>query len=393
MYKLYSNSVFVVKKLLGKLSSSNDFKCQSIHQKLGASLSQSEQLWYSFIEHSRIANINFYGNLYAGYLADASTWVLSSWIWTNAASIRCFCKQGKINEAISFCDVLINQQQECGGWIVRNDYDRQGTIPMLAPNDSAYIANNAFVELYISTMDQKYLEIAKRCADWIIETARPDGMVYLGYNLRDKKWEDKGIIVDVGFTSGLFARLYDLTYDNRYLNFLKKFIKRYIELFYMPSCNGFCTSIDKNNCQQGGMFGRGQAWALEGLIPAYKVLKDDIIKQVIDNTVENLINIQHKNGGWAYNLTKPLMGEDCKGISVIAKNLMDWYNVTHNGRIRQCAEKALDWCCKHTAIDGEAKGGIFSFCYEGAIVHNLCSSCAFVYASAYVIELDQMLKQ
>lgn len=264
---------------------------------------------------------------------------------------------------------------------------------MLAPNDSAYVANNAFLTLYENTKDEKYLNIARKCADWIIETARPDGIVYVGYNMRDQMWDKNCVIVDVGFTGGLFSRLVEMTHEEKYLTFLKRFIDRYIELFYNPSNHGFCTSIDKNDHQQGGMFGRGQAWALEGLIPAYKVLKDERIKLVIDETVDNLIRVQLKNGGWAYNLTKPLMGEDCKAISVIAKDMMDWYQITKDERIRESAQKALDWCCKHTAIEGEATGGIFSFCMEGAIVQNLYTSCAFVYASAYAIELHEMLKQ
>ncbi len=263
---------------------------------------------------------------------------------------------------------------------------------MLAPNDSAYIANNTFITLYEKTKDEKYLNIARKCADWIIETARSDGMVFTGYNMRDQKWDKNCVIVDVGFTGGLFARLFEHTNDDKYLAFLKRFIERYIELFYIPDKEGFCTSIDKDNKRQGGMFSRGQAWALEGLIPAYKVLKDNRIKQVIDGTVVTLLRKQLRNGGWSYNLTKPLLGEDCKAVSVIAKDMMEWYKITKDVRIRESAQKALQWCCNHTATEGEAAGGIFSFCMEGAIVHNHYSSCAFVYASAYAVELSEMLK-
>lgn len=331
--------------------------------------------------------------MYAGYVYEANKWCLSSWIWTMAASVRTFAQNNKIILLKDCVNKLINMQQECGGWIVRNDYDKQGTIPMLAPNDSAYIANNAFLTLYEKTEDKKYLNIAKRCADWIIETARPDGMVYVGYNMRDEKWDKNCVIVDVGFTAGLFARLVEITHEKKYFTFLKRFIKCYVELFYIPEKHGFCTSIDKDNRQQGGMFARGQAWALEGLIPAYKVLKDDNIKQVIEETIDNLLCKQLRNGGWAYNFSKPLLGEDCKGVSVIAKDMMEWYKISNDERIRKSANKALDWCCKHTAIEGEATGGIFSFCMEGAIVQNLYTSCAFVYSSAYTIELYEMLKQ
>ena len=86
------------------------------------------------------------------------------------------------------------------------------------------------------------------------------------------------------------------------------------------------------------------------------------------------------------------MGEDCKAVSVIAKDMMDWYAYTKNKRILKSAKRALEWCCKHSAVDGDAKGGIFSYCVEGGIVKNLYTSCAFVYASAYAIELQKQIE-
>lgn len=392
-YRLYGFIHLAAKKILGrsKLTTGNIFSSFSV--KTGTSASKAISFWRSFINSSLIPDgLEHAGTLYAGYIGETKEWCLPSWIWTNAATVRMYCVTGMIPEAQKLAKHLADYQQESGGWIVRNDYDEFGAIPMLAPNDSAYIANNAFIELYLSTKKLKYLEIARRCADWIIETARPDGIVYTGYNMRDKKWDKNCVIVDTGFTGGLFSRLYEITHEEKYLNFLKCFIDKYIDLFYIPATHGFCTSIDKNDRQQGGMFGRGQAWALEGLIPAYLVLKDAKVKAVIDCTIDNLIQLQCKNGGWAYNLTKPLMGEDCKAISVIAKAMMEWYVITKDERCRQSAERALDWCRKHTAIEGEAKGGIFSFCIEGGVVQNLYTSCAFVYASAYAIELEQILK-
>lgn len=394
IYRIYCLIHFFVKKILGrnKLTAGNLFSFLSI--KKSRDLTDYYDLWLNFINKSKIKNeTKFEGSLYAGYIAETHEWCLPSWVWTCAATIRMFCKIGKLDEAKTIASYLIERQQDCGGWIVRYDYDKKGAIPMLAPNDSAYIANNAFIELYLRTKDNKYLEIAKNCADWIIETARPDGLVYTGYNIRDMLWEKDCIIVDTGFTAGLFARLYEITKEEKYKRFLNSFINKYIELFYSPTLKGFATSINKYDKQQGGMFGRGQAWALEGLVPAYCVTKEKKIKAVIEDTIENLLEKQCKNGAWAYNLTKPLMGEDCKAVSVIAKDMLDWYTISSDARIKNAAKRALKWCIANTAIDGEAKGGIFSFCMEGAVVQNLYTSCAFVYASAYAIELDQMLKQ
>ncbi len=392
-YRLYCAIHNITKKILGRstLTTANILSSECIS--LGVTTIDSNKKWSRFIESSVIPELSDYsGTLYAGYILEKKEWCLPSWIWTNAAIIRMYCGIGQIERAKELAAAIANQQQDCGGWIVRNDYDKKGAIPMLAPNDSAYIANNAFISLYLSTKDITYLNIAKRCADWIVETARPDGMVYVGYNMRDKYWDKNCVIVDVGFTGGLFARLYEITKDNKYLDFLKVFINRYIDLFFIPLKHGFATSIDKHDCQQGGMFGRGQAWALEGLIPAYKVLKDNHIKEIIDDTINTLVKLQLKNGAWSYNFAKPLLGEDCKSVSVIARDMMEWNTVFPNKKISDSAIRALNWCMKQTANEGPAEGGIFSFCMEGAVVQNLYTSCAFVYASAYAIELQNLLK-
>ena len=350
-------------------------------------------IWQCFLTNSIVQKGGeFEGTHFAGYIVEKKVWCLPSWIWTNSAIVRLCCENGDLNKAVELGEIIARYQQACGGWIVRNDYDSKGAIPMLAPNDSAYIANNAFLSLYEATKETRYLDIAKRCADWIIETARPDRLVFTGYNMRDKKWDKANIIVDTGFTGGLFSKLIDITGEEKYKSFLEKFILRYIELFYIPDKKGFCTSIGKNDQQQGGMFARGQAWALEGLIPTYHVLKNVFIKEIIENTIDNLLNQQCKNGGWPYNITHKLMGEDCKAVSILAKNMMDWYAYTKDERILKSAKRALDWCCKHTAIEGDAKGGIFSYCMEGAIVKDLYTTCAFVYASAYAIELQKQIE-
>ncbi len=392
-YRLYCLLHYIAKKTLGRCSLTAGKILRSSSYSMGVKFENAVETWYVFIGKSLQYSGKYCGLLHAGFIAENNEWCLPSWIWTSSATVRELCLVGKLDQAKVLANKLADYQQECGGWIVRNDYDKKGAIPVLAPNDSAYIANNCFLSIYEKTRDYRYIDIARKCADWIIKTARLDGMVHVGYNIRDKKWDKSCVIVDVGFTAGLFARLVEFTNEEKYLNFLRKFIARYIELFYIPNKHGFCTSIDVNNHQRGGMFGRGQAWALEGLIPSYRVLKDEYIKKVIDDTVLNLVCKQCKDGGWAYNFTKPLLGIDCKAVSVIAKNMMDWYSINHDDRIRLSAIKALDWCCKHTAVEGDAIGGIFSFCMEGAIVQNLYTSCAFVYSSAYAIELYQMLEQ
>lgn len=351
------------------------------------------EAWRKFLDNSRISDNYKYGGLhYTGYiLSNINNWCLPSWIWTNAALIRYYCDNDELKKAIELGELLMKNQLDNGGWIVRNDYNEKGAIPILAPNDSAYIANNAFLELYKVTSEEKYLIAAMKCADWIMSIAREDGLVWTGFNTRDEKWITDYVIVDTGFTAALFANLVKITGNPGYRKFLDKFVVRFIDLFYDCNNGGFYTSVNHKNKKIGGMFARGQAWALEGLIPAWEVLGTKLLYETIDNTIRNILNRQMKNGGWSYNFHKTFLGQDCKGIPVIGLNLMRWNNYFPSKEIIKSSVNALNWCERNTAKNNEYEGGIFSFCMEGAVVHNHYSSTAFVYSSAYALELNKKL--
>ncbi len=362
--------------------------------RLGVTAEEAEGAWKSFVVASTIPRgYKNAGLSYAGYI-DRMGWCLPSWIWTNAALVRSpllFTLKEDGSKRQEVADKLLGLQEECGGWIVRNDYETEDVVPVLAPNDSSYIANNAMLTMYRETGEEKYLVAARRCADWIISVARQDGMVPVGFDVRKQVWQ-KHNIVDTGFTAALFGNLYEITGEEKYKDFLVRFTKAFIRLFFNESISGFATSLDANDCQIGGQFARGQAWALEGLVPAYRVLQEEYVRSAIEQTVQTLLSSQHKDGSWAYNLTHPLMGEDCKGIPVIAKALLDWNTVAPNPALVEAVRRALTWCEAHTCKEGSARGGIFSFCMEGAIVHHLYTSTAFVYASAYALEVQEMLR-
>lgn len=333
------------------------------------------------------------GYCLTGYTKEKGQWVLSSWIWTSAAVCRCYCNLGRVERAKKIADSFLRDQLKCGGWIVRYDFTPDTTIPMVAPNDSAYIANNALLSFYKLTKDERYLNGAEKCAEWIMMTACPDGLPLIGMNANTGEWITKNNIVDIGFTAGLFANLYEVTGKVSYKEYLDKFIRIYIKLFWDKGKKAFYTSIDEKRKPMGGHFGRGQAWALEGLIPAYRVLKDEKLKNIIQCLCNYLCIHQDRNGGWAYNFSKPLMGQDCKGISVIANSLLEWYALSGEQDCRVAAQKALGWCERHTAMKGECIGGIFSYSVEGAVVHDLYTSTAFTYASAYALEIALKLKR
>ncbi len=368
------------------------FTGKSISFTITKTIDEAKRKWEKFINVAAIpSGYRNTGLLYAGFIKEEGEWCLPSWIWTNAAIVRWYCTDGEIEKAKALGDRLIALQQECGGWIVRNDYGKDGVSPQLAPNDSCYIALSCCMELYKATGKDKYLHSAEQCAAWVMKTAREDGLVWFAFDTRKQEWVKNRNIVDTGFTAGLFARLYEVTGKKEYRAFLIRFIKKYIEVFYIPTEKCFSTAIDGNNKQYGGAFGRGQGWALEGLIPAYRILKDESIRTVIKNTIETLLRSQTSNGGWSYNLLKPLMGEDCKAVPVIARCLLEWNEIEQDERLLISAKKALDWCVKHTAADSKAEGGIFSYTVEGAIVHHMYTNTAFTYGSSYALEVKEKL--
>ena len=357
------------------------------------------ELWEQFIRNSRIPEGYRHGGLsYAGFIEEYQEWCLPSWIWTNAALVRYYCTKDKIEEAIEIGEKILQYQISGKGWIVRNDYGPGTVKPLLAPNDSAYIANNACLELYKKTKIQKYLDAAIVCADWIINTARSDGMVYFGYDMIRNAWDTDHNIVDVGFTAGLFAELYEITGEARYYEFVQRFISAYIKLFYDENKKRFWSSIGLEDKPRGTGFSRGQAWALEGLIPVYQRLKEESIIPVINSTVEHLLSTQNEDGSWPRELDNPRLGSDCKGTPVIAYSLYKWaledqMEAELKERAIDAAKKAVAWCVRHTAVNGEGAGGIYSFCYEGAIVHHMYTSTAFVYSSAYALETYDLINR
>ena len=352
-------------------------------------------LWRKFIDCADIPDgFRNAGLKYAGFIASGrNSWCLPTWIWTSAACVRYLCSVGDIQKASLLGEALLSRQEAEGGWIVRSDYTGIGEIPVVAPNDSAYIANNACLELYNKTGADRYKQAAKRCADWIMDSARPDGVVWTGYNRKTGRWLKDHTIVDTGFTAGLFANLYSITGDCRYFTFLERFVNRFVELFYDPQTKCFATSIDAKDRRTGGRFARGQAWALEGLIPAYKVLRTERLRDIIQANVERIVSHQLSNGGWSYNFDKAYLGEDCKGVPVLTKALLDWHQIQGDPRLTASAVRALNWCIARTSLSGASLGGIFSFNFEGAVVHNFYTKTAFVYSSAYALESLQLLSE
>jgi len=379
-----------------KVKKSNDL----VNQKtcFGKSLRKDKylELWDSFIYRSKIPkpwrNAGFH---YSCFNLAENQWCAPSWIWTNAAIGRYYSRHVGSSELCILADSFLSVQLVDGGWIVR--YDLKGPEGRLsqtvAPNDSAYICANTLLPAFISSGDIKYLHSAKRCAEWIMQHAQQDFLVYIGYELESRRWDKEANIVDVGFTADLFVKMYQVTGEGRYLDFAGKFLESYLETFYRGD-GFFSAAVDGRKKHRGtGLFTRGHAWALEGLIPYYVVTKNTSIKKVIDDVVELLLKIQSHDGSWLHvyrpGLLQLLSGPDCKGTPVIAHALLRWAGC--NKELGSCIENAVKrsvtWCMRHTATSGRGMGGIFSWNPEGAFAGKSQTSAACVYSNCYLREI------
>lgn len=355
--------------------------------------SSPEDAWRGFTRTSSVPDGWANSGLHAVcWSRDLGQWCLSSWVWTSAALARYHASVGDLESLARVADALLSLQLPNGGWVVRHDFVNGLAVPMVAPNDSAYIANNAMLCAYEKLGDGRYLASAERCAGWIMRTARPDGLVYIGQNGDSGEWITKANIVDIGFTSALFSRLLSISGRREHREFLARFTRAYVAAFRNAEDGSFTTSIDGFGNRRGGKFARGQAWALEGLMPAAAALGSSELDSVVDDVVRVLLSSQMRDGGWAYNISRPLMGQDCKGVPVIAKALAEW-GVAHGSTAAvDAARRALGWSRAHTLLDGPGAGGIYSFCLEGCVTHHLYSAAAFTYASSYALETTAILE-
>lgn len=350
--------------------------------------------WFACIENARVEEGWRNSGLFlCAYIKERKHWALSNWIWTSAAIARALSALGKKEDAKKVADAFLREQLPDGEWVVRYSFYDGNLIRLTAPNDSAYVARNAMTTVYRDTNDPKYLESAKRCADWVMKTAFDDGLVPFAYDIDLERWITDRNIVDMGFTADLFAELYRLTGNETYKAFLEKFIKVYIATFYDRKEKFFASSIGADRKRRGGYFSRGQGWAMEGLCAAYEILRDQEIFQIMEEVTNSIVDAQLANGGWSCNFQKAraLMGEDCKGIPVIAKSLLVWAEHSkQKNRFIDSVKKAYDWCVNHT--DPET-GAIVSFSTNGAIEHSPNASVGFLYANAYAIEVETRLKE
>ncbi len=345
----------------------------------------------------------FKGTFYACYDLTHRTYRLNSWMWCSAAAVRALLTQRSrpgdeslYEIAVQVGEALRKRQlatgPNAGAIEVRWDLDRSrersyGIVRWLAPNDTAFIAAEAFLPLYEATGDSGYLEAARRVATWIRDQGtHQSGRLRVGCDATTGKWDDSWLYVDSMFVAGLFARLAAVDPDGGWSAVLQSTLDDAVRRFSLP--NGLFAKTWRSRGERDTVkWTRGQAWALLGLLDAYGGVPR---KRWLDRAIQcanALLDAQNSNGSWYFVMDDPSSGECAKATPILAYTMARLFKATGSSNYWQAARRALRWC-ETQIYDGDdlyARGGVTSHTAEGCIVGARDVNCAFLYSAAYYL--------
>ncbi len=345
----------------------------------------------------------FRNTFHACYDLTQRTYRLNSWVWCSAAAVRALLSEWSrtgdrsvYQMAVIVGDALRERQlttgPNAGGVEVRWDLDASrgdsyGIVRWLAPNDTAFIASEAFLPLYDATGETAYLEAARRAATWISEKGmHRSGRLLVGCDAATERWDDSWLYVDSMFVAGLFAGLAVRDRDGPWQEVLRSTLDDAVRRFSLLNglfAKTWCSSVELDTVK----WARGQAWALLGLLCAYEAVPTERWQARAIECADVLLCLQNRNGSWYYIMDDAGSGECAKATSILAYNLTRLFKVTGSSAYRQAAERALDWCQLHI-YDGDdscARGAITSHTTEGCIVGARNVNCGFLYSAAYYL--------
>lgn len=344
---------------------------------------------------------SFRGTFYTAFDMESRGYRVLSWIWTSAAVIRALIGEAVdnmdsgIKDDLEFCgeallSLQIDEGFNRGGYMVRWDIWPQspsGIVPWLSPNDAGFIGANGLLPMYEFTGDERYLHAAEDIAEWIMGPGtRPDGLVFVGYDMSKRRWVKEWLYVDAAFVVVLFERLHEVRGDERYPAWVERFMQEFIVHFRLA--NGlFRAFLRKKRERPNYIFTRGQAWVMDTLLSSYRLLKKTEFLEMAQELAYAIEPYQRLNGAWHYNLLDSDSGEDAKAIPILAHHLIDLYTFAQDPRIIEMATRALTWCRRNQvpAEDHQAGGGISSYTIEGTIAGKRNARIIFSYSVAYYI--------
>ncbi|MDR0997784.1 MAG: hypothetical protein LBL70_01855 [Treponema sp.] len=385
---------------------------QPVFEKAGDPLLQAVE----FLFNSRIRGPQkspFQGACYCIYDYNDQTHRMSNWVWNNAVVVGALLALAKsglypereeefknfargVGEEFLATRITGNADPVYGALVSRYKNLGAPSHPadcLVGPNDTSFSVKWALLPLYELTGEKRYYDAACLALQWVRNSIYLGDFVPLDYNTNTGRWGDYTIIDTAFLPEGLEA--FDrLGGSSVYTQDIRYFMNRFIDQFALDT--GY---YGQNYTPKGGVtrtiFSRGEGWAIEGLLAAYRAAGDPVYLKEASRLGTLMADQQNKDGSWSYVLgydgrpdsaDKAGTGICEKGTAVLAYFLLELYQVNQDQRFLDAAGRALAWCEENMSREaGPGYGGINARSLNSGITGLPYLTTATGYANAFYI--------
>ena len=254
-------------------------------------------------------------------------------------------------------------------------------------SDGGFLAGWGWIPLYEATGDKRFLDA---CETYIAKM-RP---VLDAFPMPPQEWLP-GIrnwtaftIDESGFGTEGIAALYQVTGRDDLVDLCRVYVDQHIALFERP--DGFWQrqyNFPDGRVDNTEFMTRGMAWAMEGLVAAYRCTRDAKYLQKAVKMADAMLAFQRDDGAWSFRFTgpKPAGGDADKGTAVWCVLLYQLYAETSDPRHLASARRAMKWLenNQYKGPNIHALGGVVSASGEAGITYRMYFPMCCHYTSSF----------
>lgn len=182
-----------------------------------------------------------------------------------------------------------------------NNYRKKRTYPF---KDTKVLTDwnglmiNALSQLYMASKEKKYIDFARKCADFILQS-NLDLNKGLMHRLKDGEWGINAYLDDYAFFCFGLLNLYESTFDEKYLKNAIKYSELMIEKFYDTKSGGFYLSSENNLITRkkdiyDGAIPSGNSIAIYNLIKLSRISENKKYEAIVNNSIKYFSGIVKK---------------------------------------------------------------------------------------------------
>jgi len=264
--------------------------------------------------------------------------------------------------------------------------------------DGQFLAGWAWMPLYRATGDKAFLDATRTLADATERLSREFGVIPQDYYQEPRVWSAH-ILDESGFGTEGLAELYLTTKDARYQEVARRYLDRIREKLERPDGLWERGWNRDSGVMPAQYITRGMGWAMEGLLAAHRAMPGDGYLQRAIKMAEHLMQWQHQDGSWSFQANRPVseVGIGEKATALWSLLFYQLHQSTGDTRHLNAARKALRWGVEnqYSGTDPEARGGIVGVNPQSAVGyrHWFRVSCAYTSGFFGLAAIEELRRQ